>query len=115
MNSVNLLGRLTKDPEIYGKKSSKIAKYTLAVDRPFVNDDGEREADFIRCTVFGKGANFAETYLEKGMMIGVSGCIRTGSYKNEDEETVYTTEVVVNSHYFTGSGRKEDDKKGKKK
>lgn len=109
MNNVTLLGRLTRDPEIReGKDGFIVANYTLAVDRPFKNKDGEREADFIRCQAFGKAAEFAETYLEKGMMIGVRGSIRTGSYENKDGQTVYTTDVVVENHYFTGSVKKEE-------
>lgn len=112
MNKVELMGRLTADPEIFGKKDKKVAKYTLAVDRGYTDGDGERHADFIRCTVFRKGADFAETYLEKGMMIAIVGHIQTGSYKNDDKETIYTTDVIVENHYFTGG--KSDDKKGKK-
>ena len=69
MNCVQLIGRLTKDPEIYGNKDKKVAKYTLAVDRAYTNEDGDRETDYIRCTVFGKAAEFVETYLEKGIKI----------------------------------------------
>lgn len=106
MNSVILMGRLTKDPEITeGKDDFIVARYTLAVDRPFKNRDGEREADFIRCQAFGKAAEFAETYLEKGMMIAIKGQLRTGSYENKDGQTVYTTDVNVEQHFFTGSDR----------
>ena len=108
MNNVTLIGRLTKDPEIYETDNSVIASYTLAVDRPFKNRDGEREADFIRCKAFGYAAEFAETYLEKGSMIGIRGAIRTGSYKNKDGDTVYTTEVNVENHYFCGSAKKAE-------
>lgn len=110
MNSVILMGRLTKDPEITrGKDDFIVARYTLAVDRPFVNRVGVREADFIRCQAFGHAAEFAETYLEKGMMIAVKGSIRTGSYENKNGETVYTTDVNVEQHFFTGSAKKEED------
>lgn len=113
MNNVSLIGRLTRDPDVGGKKDKKYARYTLAVDRGYKDEDGNRPADFITCIAFRGGAEFAETYLEKGQMIGVVGSIRTGSYKNDDGDTVYTTEVVVNNHYFTGSA--PDNKKGKKK
>lgn len=108
MNNVTLIGRLTKDPEIYETGDTIIASYKLAVDRPFKNRDGEREADFIRCKAFGYAAEFAETYLEKGSMIGIRGAIRTGSYKNKDGDTVYTTEVNVENHYFCGSAKKAE-------
>lgn len=117
MNCVQLIGRLTKDPEIYGKKDKKVAKYTLAVDRAYTNEDGEREADFIRCIAFGRTAEFVETYLEKGVKIGVTGRIQTGRYEDEDGNMKYTTDVIVNSHEFCQS-KKEDDsdnRKGRRK
>ena len=106
------MGRLTKDPEITeGKDDFIVARYTLAVDRPFKNRDGEREADFIRCQAFGKAAEFAETYLEKGMMIAIKGQLRTGSYENKEGQTVYTTDVNVEQHFFTGSTKKEEEER----
>jgi len=123
MNNVTLLGRLTKDPEIRtGNDDFIVATYTLAVDRPYLNKDGERDADFIRCQAFGRSAEFAETYLSKGMMIGIRGSIRTGSYENKDGDIVYTTDVIVENHYFTGSGsgsiedrRRDDGNRGARK
>ena len=95
MNQVNLIGRLTSDPEI----SEKVTKYTLAVDRRFKRD-GDPDADFIRCVCFGKTAEFAGKYLRKGTKIGVSGRIQTGSYTNKDGAKVYTTDVVVENQEF---------------
>lgn len=99
MNKVELIGRLTKKPEINeygkGKNKTKVARYTLAVDRV-----KSEETDFISCTVFGDGCDFVEKYLDKGMKIAVCGSIRTGSYENKEGETVYTTNVVVTEHYF---------------
>jgi single-strand DNA-binding protein len=101
MNKVCLIGRLTKDPKVdgygKGKNAGTVAKYTLAVDRDKDN------TDFIRCVAFGKGAEFAEEYLSKGMKIGITGEIRTGSYEDKDGNTVYTTEVLVNQHDFCES------------
>ena len=108
MNDVTLLGRLVRDPEIRtGKNDFVVATYTLAVDRPWKNKDGEREADFIRCQAFGGAAEFAETYLAKGDPILVKGRIQTGSYENEDGETVYTTDVIVQTHEFIPAPKKE--------
>ena len=117
MNCVQLIGRLTKDPEIYGKKDKKVAKYTLAVDRAYTNEDGDREADFIRCTVFGKAAEFVETYLEKGVKIGVTGRIQTGQYEDEDGNVKYATDVIVANHEFCQSKKDEDSdsRKGRRK
>lgn len=96
MNRVILMGRLTKDPDVRnsGDDSSKeVAKYTLAVDCRFKRE-GEENADFINCTVFGKGAEFAEKYLAKGTKIVVSGRIQTGSYINKEGQRVYTTDDI---------------------
>lgn len=95
MNQVNLIGRLTSDPEV----SDKATKYTLAVDRRFKRD-GDPDADFIRCVCFGKTAEFAGKYLRKGTKIGVSGRIQTGSYTNKDGVKVYTTDVVIENQEF---------------
>lgn len=95
MNQVNLIGRLTSDPEI----NNTVTKYTLAVDRRFKRD-GDPDADFIRCVCFGKTAEFAAKYLRKGTKIGVTGRIQTGSYTNKDGAKVYTTDVIVENQEF---------------
>ena len=105
MNKVILMGRLTKDPDVRntGDDSSKaVAKYTLAVDRKFKRD-GEDNADFINCTVFGKGAEFAAKYLSKGTKLVVIGRIQTGSYTNKEGQRVYTTDVIVEEQEFAES------------
>lgn len=103
MNSVVLVGRLTKDPEVrYSGEGTAVGRYTLAVDRRFKRE-GQPTADFISCVVFGSGAEFAEKYLTKGMRIAVSGRIQTGSYKDKDGRTVYTTDVVVEAQEFAQS------------
>ena len=106
MNNVNLVGRLARDPEVrysQGGNATCVARYTLAVSRPFKNGEGKQEADFISCVAFGKAGEFAEKYLTKGMMIGVTGRIQTGSYTNRDGVKVYTTEVVVEEQEFAES------------
>jgi len=103
MNKVVLMGRLTRDPEVrYTDNDLAIAKYTLAVDRKYKRD-GDQEADFISCVVFGKGAEFAEKYLHKGIKITISGRIQTGSYANKDGVKVYTTDIVVEEQEFAES------------
>lgn len=99
MNKVILLGRLTSDPEIKYAGETCVARYSLAVDRRF-KKDGEESADFIRCVAFGKNGEFAERYLRKGTKIAICGRIQTGSYKNKDGQTVYTTDIVVEEHEF---------------
>ena len=102
MNSVVLTGRLTRDPEVrYTQSQTAVASFTLAVDRPF-SRDRENNADFIRITAFGKSAEFAEKFLNKGRLVGVSGRIQTGSYQDKDGKTVYTTDVVADRIEFLG-------------
>lgn len=105
MNKVILVGRLTKDPEVRystGEKATAYGNYTLAVDRRFKRD-GEDSADFIRCVVLGRSAEFAEKYLHKGTKIIVCGRIQTGSYTNKDGMKIYTTDVVVEEQEFAES------------
>ena len=105
MNKVILIGRVVRDAEIrysQGASSTCIARYTLAVDRKF-KQEGQPTADFINCIAFGKLGEFAEKYLHKGIKIAVTGRIQTGSYKNKDGNTVYTTDVVVEEQEFCES------------
>ena len=105
MNKVILMGRLTRDPDIRystGDSPLCVGKYTLAVDRRFKRD-GQPTTDFINCVLFGKQAEFAEKYLTKGTKLVVSGRIQTGSYKNKDGATIYTTDVVVEEQDFAES------------
>ena len=76
-----------------------VARYTFAVNRRY-KCDGEQEADFISCVTFGKSAEFAQKYLYKGMRIVIGGRISTGSYKDKDGKTIYTTDVIVEEHEF---------------
>lgn len=105
MNKVVLMGRLTDNPTIrytQGAEPTCIARYRLAVDRRY-KKDGEQNADFINCVVFGKGAEFAEKYLHKGTKILAIGRIQTGSYTNNEGKKVYTTDVVVEEQEFAES------------
>ncbi|MDY6038270.1 MAG: single-stranded DNA-binding protein [Eubacterium sp.] len=100
MNSVVLIGRLTRDPELrYTTSQMAVATFSLAIDRP-VRAGKERETDFPRVTVFGKQAENCEKYLAKGRMAAVQGRLQTGSYKNKDGATVYTTDVVADRVEF---------------
>lgn len=105
MNKVILMGRLTKDPDVrytQGEKPMAVARYALAVNRTYKRE-GEQEADFINCVVFGHAAEFAEKYLRKGLKIVISGRIQTGSYVNKDGGKVYTTDIVVDEQEFAES------------
>jgi single-strand DNA-binding protein len=100
MNSVNLTGRLTSGPELrYSQNGTAYANATLAVQRSFTNQQGERESDFIRITASGKRAETFANYCHKGSLIGVTGEIRTGSYEKNGQK-VYTTDVNLNQLTF---------------
>ena len=99
------MGRLVREPEVrysQGDKTTSVAKYILAVDRRF-KKQGEQNADFINCTCFGRGAEFAQLHLHQGMKILVVGSWQTGSYTNKDGQKVYTNDCIVNEHYFCES------------
>lgn len=105
MNKTILMGRLTADPEIRYTQSGTtlaVARYTLAVNRRFKRQ-GEQEADFISCVAFGKGGEFAEKYLRKGMQISVVGHLQVRSWDDNDGKRHWTTEVVIDEHYFAES------------
>lgn len=106
MNKVILMGRLTRDPEVrysQGDTPLAIAHYTLAVPRK-IKRENEPDADFVNCVAFGKTGEFAQKYLQKGKMICICGEIRVRSYTNQEGQRLWTTEVIVEEHYFTGAG-----------
>ena len=108
MNRVDLVGRLTQDPDVryaQGATASAIARFKLACDRRFAkrDDPNAQTADFISCVAFGKTAEFIEKYFRKGMKMGASGRIQTGSYTNKDGVKVYTTDVVCEEVEFVES------------
>lgn len=103
MNNVSLTGRLVRNPEVrysQGENPTGVARYTLAVSRPFKSNNGGQDADFISCVAFGKSAEFAEKHMKQGMMFAVTGRIQTGSYDGKDGKKVYTTDVVVATQEF---------------
>jgi len=101
MNRVVLVGRLTKDPDLrYTPNGVAVASFTLAVNRTFTNQQGEREADFINCVVWRKPAENVANFLKKGSLAGVDGRIQTRSYDGQDGKRVYVTEVLAESVQF---------------
>lgn len=103
MNKVIEIGRLAKDPEVR-EGNTLVARFSLAVDR---RGDG---VDFINCVAFGKTAEFLEKYFKKGMRLAIEGRIQTGSYKNKEGKTVYTTDVVAEHAEFVESKKTEEEK-----
>lgn len=110
INSVNLTGRLTRDPELRKSQSDiAITNITLAVNRSFTDANGERQADFINCVLFRKTAEIAQQYLRKGALIGVTGRLQSRSYENKDGQRVFVTEVVVENLAFLESKQQSQD------
>ena len=109
MNSVVLIGRLTRDPEIRYTAGTQmaVATFTVAIDRP-VRAGAEKQTDFPRVTVFGKQAENCERFLAKGRLVGIQGRIQTGSYTNKDGATVYTTDVVADRVEFLEWGDRNE-------
>lgn len=101
MNTVNLVGRLTKDVELkqYDGGNS-FARFSVAVQRQFKNKSGDYEADFINCVSFGKTAEFLEKYFAKGQWIGITGKLQSRKW-DEDGTTRYGMEVIADSVFFT--------------
>ena len=99
MNSVSLIGRLTRDPDVRYKEDMAIARFSLAVARPKMNGK-EATSDFPSCIAFGKTAEMIEKYLGKGRLIGVTGRLQTGNYTDKDGKKVYTTDVVIDHVEF---------------
>ena len=117
MNSVNLIGRLTKDPEVrYTQTGTATVSFTLAVDRNLSREEkdkrqqnGQPTADFVRCVAFNKTAENIGKYFAKGHKMGIVGRIQTGSYQANDGHTVYTTDVVVNNFDFLESRNQQQN------
>lgn len=108
MNKIILMGRLTRDPEVRYINDNKIGRYSIAVDRRF-KKEGQPEADFFNCTVFGKGAEFAENYLKQGTKIVISGRIESDNYTNKDGEKVYGWQVIVDEQEFAESKKAQEE------
>lgn len=98
INRAVLVGRLTKDPN-FNEGNVPNARFTLAVNRPFKNKNGEQEADFINVVAFRRQAENVNNYLSKGQLAGVEGRIQTRSYE-KDGQRVFVTEVVADSVQF---------------
>lgn len=108
LNRVVLIGRLTKDPELkYTPAGVAVTQFTLACDRQFKTEGGEREADFIPIVVWRQQAEAAANYLRKGRLTAVEGRIQVRNYENNEGRRVYVTEVVADNVRFLESGNRE--------
>lgn len=104
MNKVFLIGRLTRDPELrYTGSNIAVATFSIAVNRTFQNQQGEREADFINIVVWRKQAENVKNYLTQGSQVAIDGRIQTRSYDDNNGQKRYVTEVVADNVEFLGS------------
>lgn len=110
INNVTLVGRLTKDVELKQTQSGVyVARFGLAVNRPFTDASGEKKADFLNIVVWRKQAENAANYLQKGSLCGIVGRIETGSYEGQDGKRIYTTDIVAESVQFLDSRKNNDN------
>lgn len=115
LNRVILIGRLTKDPELrYTPAGVAVAQFTLAVDRPFSSQSGEREADFIPVVVWRQLAETCANYLRKGRLAAVEGRIQVRSYDNNEGKRVYVTEVVADNVRFLERPNRDGEEGGQR-
>ena len=109
INRTVLVGRLTKDPEVrYTSSNIAYARFTIAVNRTFATQSGEREADFIQCIAWRRQAENLARFVRKGSLVGVEGRIQTGSYDDKDGIRKYTTDVVCDSVQFLEPKNQQD-------
>ena len=98
INNVVLIGRLTRDVELrYTPQNQAVGQFTLAVNRNFKNQNGEYDADFINCVIWGKSAENFANWTKKGSLVGITGRVQTRNYENQQGQRVYVTEVVIDS------------------
>lgn len=101
MNKVELVGRLTKEPEVkLTQNQTPFCNFTVAVDRRFKDQNGNRQADFINCVAWKQTAQFIQKYFHKGNRIGICGCIQTRNYEDQNGQKVYITEVIAEEAEF---------------
>ena len=110
MNKVILMGRLTRDPEVRYTQTSNtlVASFSLAVNRRFVRQGEERQADFINIVAWGKLGEFCSKYFKKGQQVGIVGRIQTRTWDDDQGQKHYVTEVVAEEAYFADSKRDAD-------
>jgi len=108
VNKIIIIGRLTRDVELRFTQTGKaVANFTVAVDRPFKNANGEKEADFIPVVVWGKLAENCSNYIGKGRLVAVDGRLQTRSYDGNDGQRKYITEIVADTVQFLDKPKEE--------
>lgn len=110
INNVVVVGRLTRAVDLrYTSNGTAYASFTLATDRDFKNQNGEKETDFINCVMWRKPAENLANYTKKGSLIGIEGRIQTRNYDNQQGQRVYVTEVLAEKFSFLESAKKDDN------
>lgn len=110
INNVVLVGRMTRDAELrYTPSNQAVATFTIAVNRNFKNQNGEREADFINCVIWRQQAENLANWAKKGTLIGITGRIQTRNYENQQGQRVYVTEIVVDNFMLLESRQQRDN------
>lgn len=110
INNVVLVGRLTRDVDLrYTSNGTAYASFTVAVERNFKNQNGEKETDFINCAMWRKAAENFANFTHKGSQVGIEGRIQTRNYENQQGQRVYVTEVLAEKFSFLESAKKDDN------
>ncbi|MCO4466106.1 single-strand DNA-binding protein [Streptococcus infantarius subsp. infantarius] len=113
INNVVLVGRMTRDAELrYTPSNQAVATFTLAVNRNFKNQNGEREADFINCVIWRQQAENLANWAKKGTLVGVTGRIQTRNYENQQGQRVYVTEIVADNFQILESRATREGQSG---
>lgn len=105
MNKVELMGRLTREPEIkysQARESIAVTRYSLAVNKRYKRQ-GEADADFFNCVAFGKAGEFANKYFHKGQMVAIVGRLSNNTWTDQNGVKRTTTEIIIEEQHFTGS------------
>ncbi len=109
MNCTNLIGRMTKNPELrYTANNQPVASFTLAANKPFKTNEGQQNADFIPCVIWGTKAVNVDKYCSKGSLVGVTGRLQSRSYDNSQGQKVFVLELVCESIQFLETKRNDN-------
>lgn len=109
INNVVLVGRMTRDAELrYTPSNQAVATFTIAVNRNFKNQNGEREADFINCVIWRQQAENLANWAKKGTLIGITGRIQTRNYENQQGQRIYVTEIIADNFQILESRAQRD-------
>jgi single-strand DNA-binding protein len=112
LNRVILIGRLTRDPELrYTPSGVAVTQFTLAVDRPFTGQGGEKEADFLPIVTWKQLAELCANHLKKGRLTAVEGRIQIRNYENNEARRIYVTEIVADNVRFLDSGNGDNSRR----